>query len=89
MLRPCKKYLSSGPKGKLSQALNMHKSDKAFTGGGGGHYISCVFDIAFGLDNDKLDSEQNSVISQQPPTLKPACSQFLADIESIVFSDYR
>ena len=56
---------------------------------GGGHYISCVFDIAFGLDSDISKNEQDSLVQPQPANLKLACSQFLADIESIVFSDYR
>ena len=65
----------------------MHNINADFKGGGG-HYISCVFDNAFGLDNDNLNGEQNSV-KAGTSNLTPACLQFLSEIETIVFSDYR
>ena len=86
-LKPCQKYLSSSPNnGKLSEAL--HLSNTRPNSIGGGHYISCVFDVAFGLDNDISNEDDNSR-SPQPTPLTLECSQFLSDIESIVFSDYR
>ena len=83
--QPCKKYLPQ-TEGKLSHVLNIPNVNKGSTGGG--HYISCVFNIAFGLDDDNLNKDETSEISP-PATLKLGCSQFLSDIESIVFSDYR
>ena len=88
-LRPCQKYLPhqlSSAIGKLSEALNIQDANQKSIGGG--HFISCVFDVAFGLDNTISDEDDSSKIPQPTP-LKLECSQFLSDIESIVFSDYR
>ena len=86
-LKPCQKYLSSSQSsGKLSEALHLSNSNQNYIGGG--HYISCVFDIAFGLDKDVSNEDDDSKIPRPTP-LNFECSQFLSDIESIVFSDYR
>ena len=78
--------MRSDTKGKLANVLNIQSHDKDPTGGG--HYISCVFDVVYGLENSYSNDKENSVTQQHLP-INLECSQFLADIESIVFSDYR